>query len=297
MHIAIVFQNTVVSKTTQDKERFTQAVNKIGAQISFLYEREFVVDQHANLSYPDITLSDIDAFIMRPSFIEEPSLHEYVPNLLKKKGFVVLNGVSANLAKNKILQHQFLAENKLPIPESYIVDTSKNALNAAKKIGYPIVAKVAFGTWGKGVFIAQDEYTLNSIVDYLSIRDGNPVIIQRFIDEAEHKDVRIFMVGNEIVSAMQRSAPEGDFRANTSSGGAGTKISLTEDEKTLAKQIQQLSKYEILGIDLIRSKDGPLVLEFNANPGFKELESVTNQDIALKIVTLAEKMFNEKTSA
>lgn len=164
---------------------------------------------------------------------------------------------------------------------------TEGVMAAAEAIQFPLIAKVAFGTHGKGVFYAENIQTLKPIVDYLCVRDENPVILERFIAEAAHSDVRVFVVGGGIVAAMERKAMRGDVRTNIGSGGTGGSIELSETEKRVVLQAAHAFHLEICGVDLIRSKEGPLVLEVNAYPGFQELERVTGIDVAGAIINYA----------
>ena len=65
----------------------------------------------------------------------------------------------------------------------------------------------------------ENRETLAPIVDYLGIRDGNPVIMEEFIAAAEHRDIRIFVVGGMVIASMQRTARSRDIRANAALGG------------------------------------------------------------------------------
>ena len=175
----------------------------------------------------------------------------------------------------------------MPYPKSFVTKKPESALEAAIQIGFPVIIKVAFGTIGKGIFYAPDQETFGPIVEYLAIRDRNPVIVQEFIKEADRKDLRVFVVGGKIVASMERCAPEGDVRANTSNGGTGKVVILTKEEQDLALRVADVFGLEIIGIDLIRSNRGPLVIEVNANPGFSELERATGIDVAKAIIEFA----------
>lgn len=236
----------------------------------------------------DQPLPRFDVILSRPNFVEEPSLRTYAIQLLKNAGYRVVNGtIGFTWAKNKLTQHVLFAEHNLPCPRWGIARKPDDAVAIAKKLGFPCVVKVAFGTHGKGVFLAKDEESLWPIVDYLGIRDGNPTVVEEFIAEAKSKDLRVFVIGGKVVAAMQRTAAEGDTRANTSNGGTGSIVDLSEEERTLAVRAAEIFGLEIAGVDLIRSKRGTLVLEVNANPGFKELEAVTKIDIARLIIDYA----------
>jgi ribosomal protein S6--L-glutamate ligase len=113
------------------------------------------------------------------------------------------------------------------------------------------------------------------------------MLIEEFIKEAENSDIRVFVVGGKVIAAMQRTARANDIRANTSIGGSGKFVELGSDEIELAIRVVQIAGLEIAGVDIIRSARGPLILEINANPGFKEIEKVTGIDIAGAIISYA----------
>lgn len=229
-----------------------------------------------------------DVIISRPNFVEEPSLRTYAIQLLERAGHRVINGGSGfTWAKNKLTQHILFAQHRLPCPHWGIARKPDDTVAIAKTIGFPAIVKVAFGTHGKGVFLAKDEESLWPIVDYLGIRDDNPMIVEEFIAEAKSSDLRAFVIGSEVVGAMQRTAADGDTRANTSNGGTGCVVKLSEEERALAVRTADVFDLEIAGVDLIRSKRGPLLLEINGNPGFRELEKVTGLDIARMIIDYA----------
>ncbi|MBI2475205.1 RimK family alpha-L-glutamate ligase [Candidatus Uhrbacteria bacterium] len=267
--------------------RLEETAQVLGHAVFRLYEPNFSLCGD-ELLYDGKQMPDVDVIISRPNFIEEPSLHFYVVNTLIENGYKVLNGKpSFAIAKNKIEQLCVFQKKGFPYPKSFITKNPESALKAAKQIGFPVVIKVAFGTIGKGVFYAPNQETFGPIVEYLAIRDRNPVIVQEFIKEADRKDLRVFIVGEKIVASMERCAPEGDVRANTSNGGTGTPVTLTDQEQKLAIQVATVFDLDIIGIDLIRSNRGPLVLEVNSNPGFSELERATGIDVAKAIIEFA----------
>lgn len=267
--------------------RIEEAANALGYTAVRLYEPNFSLCD-GELLYENKSIPEVGVIISRPNFVEEPSLHRYVVETLIEKRYKVINGGPAvTIAKNKIEQLRAFQKHKLPYPKSVITKNPEAAFEAAKQIGFPVIIKVAFGTIGKGVFYAQDQETFCPIVEYLTIRDKNPVIIQEFIKEADRKDLRVFVVGKKIIAAMERCAPEGDVRANTSNGGTGKLVELSKEEQRLALHTARLFGLEIIGVDLIRSNRGPLVIEVNANPGFSELEHVTGINVAKAIIDFA----------
>lgn len=268
-------------------DRLVEAGQAAGHTMLKLYEPHlsFIDEKVLHEGQP---LPKLDVIISRPNFVEEPSLRTYAVQLLERAGYRIINGRPGyTWAKNKLTQHVLFAQHALPCPRWGIARRPEDTVAIAKTIGFPVIVKVAFGTHGKGVFLAKDEESLWPIVDYLGIRDGNPMIVEEFIAEAKSSDLRAFVVGGEVVGAMQRTAADGDTRANTSNGGTGSVVELREEERALAVRTADVFDLEIAGVDLIRSKRGPLVLEVNGNPGFRELEKVTGLDIASKIINFA----------
>ncbi len=274
-------------------DRLVEAGKALGHNVHKLYEPNLSFTKSGSniqILHEGQPLPDLDVVISRPNFIEEPSLRSYAIQLLVDAGYKVLNHKpSMGWAKNKLTQHVLFHEHNLPCPHWAIARDASQVSKLAEQISYPVILKVAFGTHGKGIFYAENKETLDPIAEYLTIRDGNPLIVEEFIKEADRKDLRVFVLGGKVVSAMERSAPEGDVRANTSTGGTGSKTKLTQAEIDLAERTAQAFELDIAGVDLIRSNRGPLVLEINSNPGFKELEAATGDDIAKTIIEFASK--------
>ena len=265
-----------------------------GHEVQKLYTPRFVF--HATQAGYDIfyegkPFGEFDVLIYRPNFIEEPSLHEYVIDILRQSGFRIVNGkAKVSDTKNKLDQHLAFQKARLPVPEWLVVKSRKYVPEAAERIGFPIIVKIAFGTHGVGVFYAPNQETLQPIADYLEIRDGNPMIFEKFISDANRKDVRAFVVGGKVVAAMEREARADEIRANVAAGAIGAKTELSPEEERLSLDAANNFGLEIGGIDLLRTGSGPLLLEVNSNPGFKELELVTGEDIAGAIIDYAVKI-------
>jgi len=272
-------------------DRLIEAGESLGHEVVRLYEPRFSFscsDNEIEIKHEGQPLPELDVIIPRPNFIEEPSLRNYTIQLLVDAGYKVLNNKpTVGWTKNKLSQHVLFYQNNLPCPRWAIARSPEQVSQLANNFGYPVILKVAFGTHGKGVFYAENKETLSPIAEYLVIRDCNPLIVEEFVKEAERKDLRIFVLGGKVIAAMERTAPEGDVRANTSTGGTGTVVELSEDEIALAERAADVFELDIAGVDLIRSDRGSLVLEVNSNPGFKELECVTRVDVAQNIINFA----------
>src|SRR3989338_188987 len=268
-------------------QRLIDVGQQLGHTVDVLYEPLLSFHQNSELRvmYGKEPLTKYDVILNRANFTEEPTLHTVTMELLTKAGYRLVNGhLSVYLTKNKLHQHAIFAEADIPCPRWSVIFGPEGLEAAADALKFPIIAKVAFGTHGKGVFYADTLKTLRPIVDYLTIRDENPVILEEFVGETDGADVRAFVVGGEDVACMQRQAMRGEVRANIGAGGTGEKTELSETEKRAVLHAARAFHLEICGVDFLRSNRGPLVLEVNANPGFEELEHVTGIDVAKAII-------------
>ncbi|MFH1291981.1 MAG: RimK family alpha-L-glutamate ligase [bacterium] len=209
-------------------------------------------------------------------------------------GFTLLNNhLSIMRTKNKVRNLQILNIHNVPIPKSYVVRSTEYISDIVKNISsYPIILKSVSGSQGAGVAIIESQRGLRSIMDMIIKDDVKyaPVIIQEYIRESSGKDIRIFVVGNNIVAAMERIASKrGEFRSNFSMGGKVRIAGLTTEEKRIALKAVRVCGLDFAGVDLIRTKTGPKILEVNSNPGLEGITQATNIDVAGKIIEYAVK--------
>ena len=157
----------------------------------------------------------------------------------------------------------------------------KAAVEAAG--GMPVVLKVLEGTQGVGVMLVHTPVSLGSVLDTLYSLDQD-VIIQRFIAEGAGRDYRAFVVGDKVVAAMMRTAPEGEFRSNIHRGGEGRLVKLPKAFERAAIKAARAVGLGIAGVDLMESGSGPQILEVNSSPGFEGIERATGLNIAAMMI-------------
>lgn len=206
-------------------------------------------------------------------------------------GVHTINSFDATMAaKNKIKQIQMLSTHRIAMPKTLVVHSSLFVNEIADSIGsFPVIIKMPYGAKGMGVVLIESKRGLRSLLDSITDTDdgqlSGSVIVQEYIQESSGKDIRIFIVGNKIVAAMERVAMQKDeFRSNFSLGGKIQVATLTSQEKRLALRATAALGLDISGVDIIRSKRGPQVLEVNANPGLKGITEATGKDVAGEII-------------
>ncbi|MBK9190178.1 MAG: RimK family alpha-L-glutamate ligase [Crocinitomicaceae bacterium] len=209
----------------------------------------------------------------------------------EQMGVQTLNDSTSILnSRDKLRSLQFLVANGIQIPTTYF----SNDLFYAKKIvqsklGYPFIIKVLEGTQGLGVYLVKDEASAEETLSHF-IAKKSKIMLQQYISEFSGKDLRVFVVGSKIVATMMRIAGGDDFRSNLHRGGRGEKVELTPDEKSMAINAVKALNLQVGGVDILRSKKGPMIIEVNSSPGLEGIERVSEQRIAEEIIDLLERL-------
>jgi len=203
-------------------------------------------------------------------------------------GVQVINSAKAiSNARNKFRSLRILAANGIPVPPTFTLGTTEFLSQAVKRTGrYPFIIKPFEGTQGRGIMLLDTQYALSSALDAMcDLRQD--YIVQPFIAEAAGRDIRALVIGGKLVGAMQRKARDGEFRANIHRGGEGTLIELDAEYEDVALESTAALQLDVAGVDMLQSKNGPLVLEVNPSPGFEGLELATGLNIAKEIIKYA----------
>lgn len=233
--------------------------------------------------------NDISLLLHRPNFKSaDVELHQWIVNQFDLMGISIINpSRGVQIAKSKLRQLQLFTKHDVPMPRSCVIQNGESVEHATKNLrGDSFIIKILGGSQGIGVMIAESKRSLRSVVDLLTDdENASPIIIQEYIKEGSGKDLRLFVIGDEVVAAMERTAanPE-EFRSNFSLGGSVAAINPTQEEIDLALRASKLAKLDIAGVDIIRTNEGPKLLEINSSPGLEGITTATGIDIAGKIV-------------
>ena len=268
--------------------RLKYEAEKKGHKVKIIkYKNCYVaIDRKQGVMYKGKPIKDYDAMIPRIA----NSMTNYGTSIVRQLELQGIYTTSSSLsivrARDKLRSAQILARHGVPIPKTVF---SRNTTDIDDLIdavgGCPVIIKLARGTHGNGVVLAETKKTAVSALQalYLMNKDGTNLLIQEFIEETAGTDIRAFVVGNEVVASYQRRSLNDDFRANMHRGAEGSPINLTIKEKRIAIKAAKAMGLEIAGVDLMRSKKGPMVIEVNASPGFLA-EKITGVNIAEKII-------------
>ena len=192
-------------------------------------------------------------------------------------------------SRDKRTALQYLAANKLPVPDSIFTAMPENVESSLRVLGdqYPMVIKTLNSTQGMGVILGESQSAAQSVAEAF-IRLREEILLQRFVEESKGKDVRVFIVGDKVIASMERNAQNGEFRSNLHRGASSHKVRITSEEEEIALSAARLMGLQIAGVDILRSNAGPLILEVNASPGLEGIEGTTGVDIAGQIIKYVE---------
>ncbi|MBP9717836.1 RimK family alpha-L-glutamate ligase [Candidatus Gracilibacteria bacterium] len=237
-----------------------------------------------------------DVMFIRPDIVSDIDLELCLVKHLQLMGVVLFNSaLSIARAKNKIRTHQILTHLGIPVPKTIVVSNIHYLDRAIDELGhFPMIMKLATGSFGSGVSLIETRRSLRSILDLLIASNSTKnahILLQEYVREAKGKDIRAFVIGKRVVAAMQRSAQKGEFRANLHKGGSSGVLTLTPYEEEIALRAARVLGLEVAGVDIIRTTDGPKILEVNSNPGLEGITQATGLDIADLIVQHAEEKF------
>ncbi|MCR9293484.1 MAG: RimK family alpha-L-glutamate ligase [bacterium] len=193
---------------------------------------------------------------------------------------------SAGIAnsRDKLRSLQILSRHHIGIPQTTFVREKKDVLPAIERVGgAPVIIKLLEGTQGIGVLLAETVKSAEAIIELLQSQKQS-VLIQKFVAESKGRDIRAFVVGDQVVAAMRRVAQGQEFRSNVHRGGVTEPIVLDESYCETAIRAAQILGLRVAGVDMLEAKDGPQVMEINSSPGLEGIEQCTHLDIAGAII-------------
>lgn len=229
-------------------------------------------------------LENVTAIIPRIA----PEYVSYVSTVVRQfemlKVYSLVSSLAVVRASDKLRSMQLLARSGISIPKTVFARRAADVEEILNIVGgAPVVVKLLEGTQGIGVVLAETKPAARSVVEAFYGLGAN-ILVQEYIEEAKGEDIRILVIGNQVAGAMMRKGVEGDFRSNLHRGGESYPIELTQKERNIAIKATKTLGLNIAGVDIVRSKRGPLVIEVNPSPGIEGIEKQTGKDIAGEII-------------
>ncbi len=221
-------------------------------------------NEKVDVFFKEKALSEFDAAYIR-IFSEDIPFGEIIIDILKKNGvYIPTNAEAIHITNNKYYTSQTLSKIGIKVPSTIFAVSPKSIKKAGNVLGFPIVVKLISGFGGRGVMISRSEQEYIPILDTLQVFKELPCI-QEFIPNPG-TDVRGYVLGNRCIT-IRRTAPIGDFRSNVSRGGSAKIIKLGKEYENTAIKGARALGLEICAVDMLETKEGPIVVESNFTPG------------------------------
>ncbi|HSX45017.1 MAG TPA: 30S ribosomal protein S6--L-glutamate ligase [Candidatus Saccharimonadales bacterium] len=246
-----------------------------------------VEQNHPVVRYEGEVLRDIDVIIPRIAASVTKYGTAVVRQFEMQSVFTTSSSIAITRSRDKLRSMQILARAGAGIPKTLFSRGTAEVNDLIEQAGgAPLIIKVARGTHGNGVVLAETRKAAQAVMQAFYV-EGVNFLVQEFIEESAGTDIRAFVVGGEVVASMQRQSLDDDFRSNIHQGGEGKLVELTDAERKMAQKAAHAMGLPICGVDMMRSNRGPLVLEVNSSPGFA-IEKVTDCNVAEKILDYIE---------
>ncbi len=233
------------------------------------------------------SVDDFDAVLTRtmpPGSLEQITFRLANLHAAVARGIRVVNsprGLEIAIDKFAALEH--IASLGYDVPETMVVQSRTEAMEAFGELGGDCVVKPIFGGEGKGVMRIRDKelawYSFSTLEQL-----GSVFYLQRFISPGG-RDTRILVIGDQTI-ALRRENPD-DFRTNVSGGAVCRQVEMTDEQAEMGKHIMTSMGLHFASVDIIDSDDGrPRILEVNAVPGWRGAQGVARENVASLILSL-----------
>lgn len=254
---------------------------------------KFVHGEQDQVLYKNTDLTEFDAVYIRIDD-RDMMLAEHLAEVLNSNG-VLTQAEDDTFAydSNKFYNMKILAENGVNVPDSVYTLSPEVAVNAAEKLGYPVIMKTIRGAGGEGVMRASSENELKPVMDTMKSFEQE-ICLQEY-KEHQGADTRVAVIG-DYVAGYGRSSGGDDWRSNISAGGERTHSELTEEMKETALTAARSTGFDICGCDIIETEDeGMYVLEVNAAFAVNEaMNEIIGEDVILRLVERMHERAQEK---
>ncbi len=238
--------------------------------------------------YKGESLSGFDAIIPRIAQSYTKYGCAVVRQFEMRDVYTTAKSIAIDRSRDKLRGYQLLAKAGVGVPKTVFARETADLADVIEKAGgAPLIVKVAKGTHGNGVVLAETNKAAKAVMQAFYV-EGVTFLVQEFVKESAGEDVRAIVVGSQVVASIKRQSLTDDFRSNTHQGGVGKPVKLTPEEERTAIKAAKAMGLPVCAVDMMRSERGPLVLEVNSSGSIKTPELLTKRNLAGKIIEYIE---------
>ncbi|MCL2080538.1 MAG: RimK family alpha-L-glutamate ligase [Oscillospiraceae bacterium] len=211
--------------------------------------------------------------------------------MLERQGIRLFNPARAiELCDDKSLTYLSLL-GKIKMPETLLAPKTYELVGygdygflepIAERLGFPLVIKGCFGSFGLQVFLAENLPQMRETAGLMGIK---PYLFQEYIESSHGRDMRVYIVGGKVAAAMTRRSQDGGFRSNVTNGGTAETVTPPPGYAETAVAACKILGLDFGGVDILFGRHGePVLCEVNSNAHFKALSQCSGADIAGDII-------------
>lgn len=282
-------------------QRFVEEAEKRGHEVYVVEALRCymnITSGKPSIHYKGVALPNFDAIIPRIM----PEITAYATAVLRTFEmmgvYTICESFAITRSRDKLRSTQLLAREHVGLPATgyaHSPDDIPDLLNLIKDGKGPFIIKLIEGTQGIGVVKAEDRSAAKAIIEAFMGINAN-IMVQEYIEESKGADIRCFVVGDQVIAAIKRQAPNGEFRSNLHRGGSASVIELSSEETACAIHAAKIMGLDVCGVDILQSHEGPVVMEVNSCPGLK-IEKATGINIVNNIIEHIENNISNKKEA
>ena len=279
----------LVSYLRQEEKLILAAARARGIDVKPYFDRELAL----NLSARSAEESGVDVDVL----LDRSVVHSragYTLAAMARWGIPTLNSADAvRICDDKALASMTLEAAGVPSPKTYVAYSVNSAIEACEALGYPAVLKPVTGSWGRLLAKVNGPEQARAIIAQKAEHGSfhhEIFYVQEFI-EKPGRDIRAYLIGDEIVAASYRTADH--WITNAAKGAVSKPCEVTPEIEELALTSCRAVGARLAGVDLIETDDGLKVIEINTGGEFKGLMTTTDRDIAGEIVEEAMRLARE----
>lgn len=269
-------------------KELAEAAQKLGHEVfvgSILNMSSYVDSEKSRFWVGATEVTDTDVCFLRsfgPGSCEQLTRRISMVEHMEVAGIRVVNPCYPfRRARDKYATQYTLAKAGLPVAKTFTTESIYRAYDMAKEFGDSIY-KPILGSRGYGSLRFQDPDLAFNAFKMLD-RVGEPIIVQEYISNPG-RDIRVFVVGDEVVASAYKYGPKDTWKTNVAQGGKMIAEGVPTDIEELGLKATKAMGLVYSGVDVIESSKGPLILEVNGAPGWEAIKSASGIDVAARIV-------------
>ncbi|MHA1579049.1 MAG: lysine biosynthesis protein LysX [Candidatus Freyarchaeota archaeon] len=263
-----------------DEKALIQAAKKKGVKLLVIDGKSIFLE--ATGDFDNIPKADIYLQRMVSTF-----KGLYVTKILESKGYPVVNSYAvSSVCADKLLTTLALRKAGIPCPRTFVAFDVTAALNTLDELRYPAVIKPVFGSWGRLVAPLKDPQSAKAILESRESMGALYQIyyIQELVEKVNNRDIRSFIIGDNVVTAIYRIAGHGEWRTNTALGGRAEVCPVTPEIEEISLKAAKAVGEGVFGVDILETEKGMLVNEVNHTMEYHTTVPLTGVDIPSMII-------------